>query len=49
LCIRISKVIFAKGKIEKEKLMEKVEEMRDVGWRVSAEDYLKIIQYLKSL
>jgi predicted nucleic acid-binding protein len=41
--------IFASGKIEKEKLIEKVKEMRDGGWYVSAEDYLKIIEYLKSL
>jgi predicted nucleic acid-binding protein len=41
--------VFAAGKIKKEKLMERVKEMRDIGWRVSAEDYLKIIQYLKSL
>jgi len=41
--------VFAAGKIKKEELMEKVREMRDIGWRVSTEDYLKIIQYLKSL
>jgi predicted nucleic acid-binding protein len=41
--------IFATGKIAKEKLIEKVKEMRDSGWYVSAEDYLKIIDYLKNL
>jgi uncharacterized protein len=41
--------IFATGKIGKEKLVEKVKEMRDGGWYVSAEDYLKIIDYLKNL
>ena len=41
--------IFATGKINKEKLIEKVKEMRDSGWYVSAEDYLKIIDYLKNL
>ncbi len=41
--------IFGTGKIDKEKLIEKVKEMRDSGWYVSAEDYLKIIDYLNSL
>jgi predicted nucleic acid-binding protein len=41
--------IFHTGKIDKEKLIEKVKEMRDSGWYVSAEDYLKIIGYLKNL
>lgn len=41
--------IFATGKIKKEELTEKVKEMRNEGWHVSAEDYLKIIEYLKSL
>ncbi len=41
--------IYATGKIDKEKLVEKVKEMRDSGWYVSAEDYLKIIDYLKNL
>lgn len=41
--------IFATGKIDKEKLIEKVKEMRDSGWYVSAEDYLKIIDYFKNL
>lgn len=41
--------IFATRKISKEKLIEKVKEMRDSGWYVSAEDYLKIIDYLKNL
>jgi predicted nucleic acid-binding protein len=41
--------IFVTGKIDKEKLIEKVKEMRDSGWYVSAEDYLKIIDYLNSL
>ena len=41
--------IFATGKIGKEKLVEKVKEMRENGWYVSAEDYLKIIDYLKNL
>jgi predicted nucleic acid-binding protein len=41
--------IFATRKIDKEKLTEKVKEMRNSGWYVSAEDYLKIIDYLKNL
>ncbi len=41
--------IFTTGKIKKEELVEKVKQMRDEGWRVSAEDYLRIIEYLKSL
>lgn len=41
--------IFATGKIKKEELTEKVKEMRNQGWYVSAEDYLKIIEYLKNL
>ena len=41
--------IFATGKIDKEALVEKVKEMRESGWYVSAEDYLKIIDYLKNL
>jgi predicted nucleic acid-binding protein len=41
--------IFVTGKIDKEKLIEKVKQMRDGGWYVSAEDYLKIIDYLKNL
>jgi len=41
--------IFATGKIDKEKLIEKVKEIRGSGWYVSAEDYLKIIDYLNSL
>ena len=41
--------IFATSKIKKEELTEKVKEMRNEGWHVSAEDYLKIIEYLKSL
>jgi predicted nucleic acid-binding protein len=41
--------IYATEKIDKEKLIEKVKEMRDSGWYVSAEDYLKIIDYLKNL
>jgi predicted nucleic acid-binding protein len=41
--------IFATGKIKKETIIEKVKEMRESGWYVSAEDYLKIIDYLKNL
>ena len=41
--------IFATGKIDKRELIEKVKEMRDSGWYISAEDYIKIIDYLKSL
>jgi predicted nucleic acid-binding protein len=41
--------IFATDKIKKEELVEKVKQMRDEGWHVSAEDYIKIIEYLKSL
>jgi len=41
--------IFATGKIKKGELIEKVKEMRNEGWHVTAEDYLKIIEYLKNL
>jgi predicted nucleic acid-binding protein len=41
--------IYATGKIDKQKLVEKVKEMRDSGWYISAEDYLRIIDYLKNL
>ena len=41
--------IFATGKIDKERLIEKVKEMRESGWYISAEDYLKIIDYLQNL
>lgn len=41
--------IFAAEKIKKEELMEKITEMRNRGWHVSAEDYLKIVEYLNSL
>jgi len=41
--------IFTTGKIKREELAEKVKQMRDEGWHVSAEDYLRIIEYLKSL
>jgi len=40
---------FTTGKIKKEELVEKVKQMRDEGWYVSAEDYLGIIEYLKNL
>jgi predicted nucleic acid-binding protein len=33
--------IFASGKIDKKELVEKAKEMRESGWYVSAEDYLK--------
>lgn len=41
--------ILATNKIKKEELTEKVKQMRGEGWHVSAEDYLKIIEYLKNL
>ena len=41
--------IFGTGKIDEETLIEKIKEMRDSGWYVAAEDYLKIIGYLKNL
>lgn len=41
--------IFAAGKIRKEELMKKLNEMRRIGWYVSAEDYIKIIEYIKNL
>ena len=41
--------IFATGKIDKEEIVEKVKEMRESGWYVSTEDYLKIIENLKNL
>jgi predicted nucleic acid-binding protein len=41
--------IYATKKIDREKLIEKVKEMRDCGWYVLAEDYLKIIDCLRNL
>ena len=41
--------IYTTGKIGNQELVEKIKEMRESGWRVSAEDYLKIIDYLKTL
>jgi predicted nucleic acid-binding protein len=41
--------IFATGKIQKEELIEKLNEMRRMGWYMSAEDYIKTIEYLKKL
>jgi predicted nucleic acid-binding protein len=41
--------IFATKKLGKEKLIEKVKEMRNSGWYLSVDDYLKIIDYLKNL
>jgi predicted nucleic acid-binding protein len=41
--------IYAGKKITKEELMRKVKEMHDTGWRVSAEDYVRITEYLNSL
>lgn len=37
------------GKIQKEELIKKLDEMRRLGWYISAEDYLKILEYIKSL
>jgi len=41
--------MYSIGKITKEALVEKVREMRSLGWHISAEDYLDIIDYLKAL
>jgi len=41
--------IYTTKKIKKEELMEKVKEMRNSGWHLSVEDYLKIIEYLNNL
>jgi len=41
--------IYLSNKIGKEKLIQKVKEMREQGWYVSAEDYLDIIKYLEAL
>ncbi len=41
--------LYLSKQIKKEGLLEKVREMRDLGWHVSAEDYLKITEYLKGL
>lgn len=41
--------IFATGKIQREDLIKKLNEMRRVGWYVSAEDYMKILEYIKNL
>jgi predicted nucleic acid-binding protein len=41
--------IYCAEKIRKEELLQKVKEMRDSGWRLSAEDYFKIMEYLNRL
>ena len=41
--------MYSIGKITKKALVEKVREMRSLGWHVSAEDYLDIIDYLRAL
>ena len=41
--------IYSIGKITKKALVEKVRDMRSLGWHISAEDYLDIIDYLKAL
>ncbi len=40
---------FATGKIGKQELVKKVREMRESGWYVSADDYMKIVEYLAGL
>lgn len=41
--------MYLTGKIGKEKLRQKVKEMRDHGWFISGEDYLGIVRYLEAL
>jgi len=41
--------MYLTGKIEKEKLILKVKEMREQGWYISGEDYLDIVKYLEAL
>lgn len=41
--------LYLTGKVRKEKLIQKVKEMREQGWYTSGEDYLNIIQYLEAL
>lgn len=41
--------MYLAGKIGKEKLMQKVKEMRGQGWYLSGEDYLDIVNYLEAL
>jgi len=41
--------LYSTGKIKKEKLIQKVEKMREQGWYIAAEDYLNIIKYLETL
>jgi len=41
--------MYQTGKIDKEKLIQKIKEMREQGWYVSAENYLNIIKYLEEL
>ncbi len=41
--------MFVMGKIKKEELLNKLNEMRRAGWRLSAEDYLRLLEYIKNL
>jgi len=41
--------IYLTGKVEMETLIEKIKQMRESGWYLSAEDYLRIVEYLKSI
>jgi predicted nucleic acid-binding protein len=41
--------IYATGKITKAELLEKMENMRAYGWRLSDEDYFKITEYIRNL
>ena len=41
--------LFMAKKLTKGELIEKIDEMRSAGWRVSPEDYLKITSYLMGL
>lgn len=41
--------MYLTGKIGKEKLIQKIKEMREQGWYTSAEDYLDIVKFLETL
>ncbi|MCS4542255.1 MAG: DUF3368 domain-containing protein [Euryarchaeota archaeon] len=41
--------MYQTGKIKRNELIQKINAMRQAGWRLSPEDYLAILEYLKKL